>query len=90
MTNALPEVMPGQWVDTPDALAAACECLAACDVLSIDTEFFRETTFHPVPALLQMGTPDRVFLVDMAGLEPLMHCVVTPIFNLWSRPLRAV
>ncbi|MCX2524605.1 ribonuclease D [Larsenimonas rhizosphaerae] len=77
MTNALPEVMPGQWVDTPDALAAACECLAACDVLSIDTEFFRETTFHPVPALLQMGTPDRIFLVDMAALDGTHEALVS-------------
>lgn len=52
------------WVDTPEGLQAACEALAEADVLALDTEFFRESTFFPVPALIQITAGYTVYLVD--------------------------
>lgn len=58
------------WIDTAEALDAACAVLANADVLALDTEFFRESTFHPVPALLQLTAGAAVYLVDPQALEP--------------------
>ncbi|MDX1467621.1 MAG: HRDC domain-containing protein, partial [Halomonas sp.] len=53
-----------RWIDTPAALDAACAEVAQADVIALDTEFFRENTFHPVPALIQFATGGPAFLVD--------------------------
>jgi len=53
-----------RWIDTPAALDAACAEVAAADVIALDTEFFRENTFHPVPALIQFAAGGPAFLVD--------------------------
>ncbi|MFC3283416.1 ribonuclease D [Litchfieldella rifensis] len=56
------------WIDTPAALDAACAELAAAETVALDTEFFRESTFHPVPALLQLYAGGAVYLVDPQAL----------------------
>lgn len=53
-----------RWIDTPEALDAACAEVASADVIALDTEFFRESTFHPVPALIQFAAGGPAFLVD--------------------------
>ncbi|WFM70162.1 ribonuclease D [Halomonas sp. CKK8] len=53
-----------RWIDTPQALDAACAEVATADVIALDTEFFRESTFHPVPALIQFTAGGPAFLVD--------------------------
>ncbi|QFU01193.1 Ribonuclease D [Halomonas sp. THAF5a] len=53
-----------RWIDTPTALDAACAEVAQADVIALDTEFFRENTFHPVPALIQFAAGGPAFLVD--------------------------
>lgn len=52
------------WIDTPEALDAACEAVADASVIALDTEFFRERTFHPVPALIQFCAGGPAYLVD--------------------------
>ncbi|MFG6175821.1 ribonuclease D [Halomonas sp. THAF12] len=58
-----------RWIDTPEALDAACAEVAGADVLALDTEFFRERTFHPVPALIQFCAGGPAFLVDPLEVE---------------------
>jgi ribonuclease D len=53
-----------RWIDTPEALDAACEEVAHAEVIALDTEFFREKTFHPVPALIQFSVGGPAWLVD--------------------------
>ncbi|QOR38357.1 ribonuclease D [Billgrantia diversa] len=53
-----------RWIDTPEALDAACAEVAQAEVIALDTEFFREKTFHPVPALIQFSVGGPVWLVD--------------------------
>ena len=53
-----------QWIDSPEALDAACESVAGADVIALDTEFFRENTFFPVPALIQFAAGDLAYLID--------------------------
>lgn len=47
-----------------EALAAACQRLAAAAAVTIDTEFMRETTYYPKLCLIQMASADEVVLVD--------------------------
>lgn len=53
-----------RWIDTPEALDAACNEVATAPVIALDTEFFRERTFHPVPALIQFCAGGPAYLVD--------------------------
>ena len=52
------------WVDTPEGLQAACEALTTADLVALDTEFFRESSFFPVPALIQLTAGEVVYLID--------------------------
>ncbi|MGR2738901.1 ribonuclease D [Billgrantia sp. Q4P2] len=53
-----------RWIDTPEALDTACAEVAQAEVIALDTEFFREKTFHPVPALIQFSAGGPAWLVD--------------------------
>ncbi|NIC07586.1 ribonuclease D [Billgrantia bachuensis] len=58
-----------RWIDTPEALDAACAEVAQAEVIALDTEFFREKTFHPVPALIQFSAGGPVWLVDPLAVD---------------------
>lgn len=60
----MPQTPEIRWIDTPEALDAACAEVASAEVIALDTEFFRESTFHPVPALIQFAAGGPAFLVD--------------------------
>lgn len=53
-----------RWIDTPEALDAACDEVAGAEVIALDTEFFRENTFFPVPALIQFSAGGPAWLID--------------------------
>lgn len=68
-------------VTQPEELAACCGELAACDCLGFDTEFVGEDTYHPSLCLLQVASPDTLFLIDplTAGpLEAFWQLIVDP------------
>ena len=45
-------------------LAVACDRWSATGIIGIDTEFVRERTYHPRPALVQVADGDDVAMVD--------------------------
>ncbi|MEO7386842.1 MAG: HRDC domain-containing protein [Gammaproteobacteria bacterium] len=51
-------------VDQPHSLAAACDVIAAAELISIDTEFVRTTQFSPRLCLTQIAAGDQVFCID--------------------------
>jgi ribonuclease D len=53
-----------RWVDDQRSFNAVVDELADVDVYGLDTEFHRERTYHAHLALLQLASPDRVFVVD--------------------------
>lgn len=61
---------PWFWIDSPEALNDACAHLAQCDVIGVDTEFLRETTFSPIPALIQLGDGQQAWLIDPMAVAP--------------------
>ncbi|MAR71841.1 MULTISPECIES: ribonuclease D [unclassified Halomonas] len=60
----MPVIPDIRWIDSADALDDACQALSQAPVLALDTEFFREKTFHPVPALIQIYGGDATYLID--------------------------
>lgn len=57
------------WIDTAAALDEACGRLTDAETLAVDTEFIRESSFHPIPALLQLSAGEEVYLVDPQALS---------------------
>ena len=51
-------------ITTTSELAAACERLAQHPVITVDTEFLRETTYYPLLCVVQMASPDEALVID--------------------------
>jgi ribonuclease D len=58
-------------VTRADELATCCAELAARPCFGFDTEFVGEDTYHPSLCLVQVATPDRLFLIDPLTTGPL-------------------
>jgi len=52
------------WIDKDSELASLRDRLIDHPRVAIDTEFHRERTYFPELALLQIGSPDGVYLID--------------------------
>jgi ribonuclease D len=66
--------MPGlkeEIISRPEELKACCALLATCPIIGFDTEFVGEDVYHPRLCLVQVATPDRLFLIDPLGVGPL-------------------
>src|SRR5579871_6932538 len=51
-------------IATTSELAAACDRLARHPVITVDTEFLRETTYYPLLCVVQMASPDEAAVID--------------------------
>lgn len=58
-------------VADPHALAECCARLAKMTHLGFDTEFVGEETYEPDLCLIQVSTPDALFLIDPLSAGPL-------------------
>ena len=72
-----------ELIERPEALSACCAYLKTCPVIGFDTEFIGEQTFHPQLCLVQVATPERVYIIDPLELEDL-----TPFWELVADPKR--
>ena len=61
------------------SLEAFVERVAGAEVLAIDTEFLRETTYYPKLCLLQMATDDEVAIIDPLSVDDLS--VIAPLLE---------
>lgn len=53
-----------QYIDSDDALAAACRGWQQAEFLALDSEFIRTDTYYPNAGLIQVGAQGGVALVD--------------------------
>ncbi len=53
-----------ELITTSRDLAGACERLAKHPVITVDTEFLRETTYYPLLCVIQMASPDEAVVID--------------------------
>lgn len=51
-------------ITTTSELVAACSRLAKHPVITVDTEFLRETTYYPLLCVVQMASPDEAMVID--------------------------
>src|SRR4051794_30933814 len=58
-------------VATPEELTECCGFLASCPRVGFDTEFVGEDTYHPRLCLVQVATPERLYLIDPLSAGPL-------------------
>lgn len=72
-------------IEHQDALGEVVDHLAAADIVTYDTEFIGEDTYYPQLCLVQVGTKDRVFLVDPFAVEDLC-----PLFDVLAAPERTM
>lgn len=56
------------YIYDTQSLEASLPALADAAVLAIDTEFMRERTYYARLCLVQIGTPDEVFVIDAIAL----------------------
>src|SRR5207237_879118 len=63
--------LPEQVITLPEELPACCEHLRASPCIGFDTEFVGEDTYHPSLCLLQVATPEQLFLIDPLTVGPL-------------------
>lgn len=75
-----------RWIDNDDDLAAVIDALLLQPRYAIDTEFHREKTYFPALALVQLGWPDDLVLVDplsvdITALQRLFDSDVLAVFH---------
>jgi ribonuclease D len=67
-------------IATTSELAAACDRLARHPVITVDTEFLRETTYYPLLCVVQLASPEEAIVID--ALAPGID--LKPFFELMS------
>jgi len=67
-------------ITTTSELAAVCSRLARHPVITVDTEFLRETTYYPLLCVVQMASPEEAVVVDTLAegidLKPFFELMV--------------
>jgi ribonuclease D len=63
--------LPEDLITQPDELAACCAHLAQSRRFGFDTEFVGEDSYHPRLCLVQVATPDQLYLIDPLTVGPL-------------------
>src|SRR5438132_14410861 len=58
-------------ITQPDEVAAFCTRLAAYPHFGFDTEFVGEDSYHPRLCLVQVATPEGLYLIDPLTAGPL-------------------
>ncbi|HIM14337.1 MAG TPA: ribonuclease D, partial [Acidobacteria bacterium] len=51
------------------ALTATCERWSVAGIIGVDTEFVRERTYYPYPALIQVADNHGVVIIDPLGIS---------------------
>ena len=73
--------MQVHFIDTEEQLLNICPQFAQSEFLAIDTEFFRQTTYYPVLALIQICDGQQIAIIDplaIDDLSPLMDVLYNP------------
>ncbi len=52
------------WIETPESLKSSLAAWAEHKIVALDTEFVREKTYYPQLALVQLGVPGEILLID--------------------------
>lgn len=70
-----------QLITNNEDLKAICQQASKSDVIAVDTEFKRETTYYPKACLIQIATKDLTACIDpfeISDFEPLKAILYSP------------
>lgn len=73
--------LPVRLITADSELEHLCQCWHGREAVGLDTEFVRESTYHPIPALVQVADEDGCWLLD-----PLSLTAWQPFFQLLADP----
>ncbi len=65
----MPENVVFQWIDDEDKLQRLCKSWSSRKWLALDTEFVRERTYYPIPALMQISDGEKNILIDLLTIK---------------------
>src|SRR5437763_2863021 len=74
----------------PAALAECCAHLAGCEAVGFDTEFVGENTYHPHLCLIQVATPQKLYLIDPLAEPERDPAWLNPFWEVLTDPARTV
>lgn len=57
------------YIDSDHGLRQLCEQLQSRSSIALDTEFVRENTYYPIPALIQLYCGEQVYLLDPLAIK---------------------
>ncbi len=57
------------FITRSDTLEAVCNEAVSVSCVALDTEFVREKTYYPIPALIQLYFSNQVYLIDPLKIE---------------------
>lgn len=79
------DALPVHWVDTDVALATLIDEIGSVDMVALDTEFIKRTTYYPILALVQINTGRGIYLIDAPRLEltKLWQALITVPTMVW-------
>ena len=60
---------PVHWVDSNAQLESCCEKWESCELLALDTEFVRTTTYYPIAGLFQINDGKETYLIDPKKID---------------------
>jgi ribonuclease D len=63
--------LPEHLISDPDQMAGCLEHLAKCPAIGFDTEFVGEDSYRPELCLVQVSTPEQLFVIDPFQAGPL-------------------
>jgi ribonuclease D len=84
LENGSTTEVPHTWVTSPRDLEELVDTLLQVDAYAIDTEFHRERTYYPHLALVQIGWPGGLALIDPLNLD------IRPFARLFESNVEAV
>jgi ribonuclease D len=72
---------PADLVTSDAGLGEACARWSSAPVIGVDTEFVRERTYYPRPALVQVADAEGIVLIDPLGMDDL-----SPLADVFAAP----
>ena len=80
-----------ELIETASQLASFCGSLEQADLVAIDTEFVRESTYFAELCLIQLSTDKQIACIDCCkqlNLAPLFECLFSPQIRLVAHSSR--
>ncbi len=73
--------MDSNYINSDSSLADLCLEIKDDDIVAVDTEFVRRTTYYPILSLIQIAFNKQIYLIDAIAIED-----ISPILDVINNP----